>query len=545
MEVYRSVVVDTDTVVKEGWTFNYNSTDANIKDCASREHNEQNTWDADSWLNTIKSLINLPRTTIDTVYIYSFSHSENSCNIHKLITSYFEEEKLPMDTNIKDRSRTRLEEETQKFSNHRVKFLYGAQSLFYELGKCMAKFISLIIYSDNPCFLEKEFTSHVSVGEPKVGESKLSQRKLSSLPKDLELYEKEGAEQRCSSQRNQGIMDSIDIKGIKQRELVTKEHIISSITTSSKDDLCTDLKDIQDATNEESKQDILHHDDFSEKSVSLELTESEVLEEEISEMTKITQKFENDPVHKHFLIQLLKEVPKCFDEKSESETIKYINALGSLIFQHLDKFLNTNKKKLSQKVKDIYFMYIKDLLIREKVTSGFLLESCATTSFKESLEQINKSNTVTLDFEKLSSVMDKLKPPKVKFSLKDHNLKGNSKLYSCICYTVIKNMLVNNFWKSGEPMSTARSLTNKIYKVVKDYYNSKNISAEEKALLKADSKIKYIIAEIFRLRGIWREENSIIIINPEMAESLLNEFTLQDLCTILNTLNNLIIQITS
>lgn len=106
-------------------------------------------------------------------------------------------------------------------------------------------------------------------------------------------------------------------------------------------------------------------------------------------------------------------------------------------------------------------------------------------------------------------------------------------------------MLDLNFWKSTEPINDLKSLIKEIYKTIKCYYNNRYISAEQKALLKADSKIKYFIAEILRVSGIWHESNGTIIINSSMAESFHNEFTTHEPPIILQNLYHTIIQITS
>jgi len=262
-------------------------------------------------------------------------------------------------------------------------------------------------------------------------------------------------------------------------------------------------------------------------------------------MEELGMKFINDSDYKESLIDLLTKVPKYFNKKPQSESMKYINALENLIGQHLNRFEKAKKKKLSLKDKEYYFLYIRDFLVRNKVTSGTLLEIWVQNSIGDSVEKINQSNTVKFDFDKLNMIINQLKETKIKTTLKNYNFKGDKKQYTCICYTIIKELLGKDFSKSGKPVTSQKNLIENIHHISKNYYNSKAIPPEQKALIKADRRIKYIIAEIFRARGIWREENDNFFINSSKVESFLNEINKYEASTILNNLHKEITQITS
>uniref|UniRef100_A0A7S3NWL5 Uncharacterized protein n=1 Tax=Euplotes crassus TaxID=5936 RepID=A0A7S3NWL5_EUPCR len=267
--------------------------------------------------------------------------------------------------------------------------------------------------------------------------------------------------------------------------------------------------------------------------------------EKANMMEELGMKFINDSDYKESLIDLLTKVPKYFNKKPQSESMKYINALENLIGQHLNRFEKAKKKKLSLKDKEYYFLYIRDFLVRNKVTSGTLLEIWVQNSIGDSVEKINQSNTVKFDFDKLNMIINQLKETKIKTTLKNYNFKGDKKQYTCICYTIIKELLGKDFSKSGKPVTSIKNLIENIHHISKNYYNSKVIPPEQKALIKADRRIKYIIAEIFRARGIWREENDNFFINSSKVESFLNEINKYEASTILNNLHKEITQITS
>mmetsp|Transcript_20021 Transcript_20021/g.19633 ORF Transcript_20021/g.19633 Transcript_20021/m.19633 type:complete len:110 (-) Transcript_20021:20-349(-) len=93
-------------------------------------------------------------------------------------------------------------------------------------------------------------------------------------------------------------------------------------------------------------------------------------------------------------------------------------------------------------------------------------------------------------------------------------------------------MLEHNLSKQEIPFTTTKHLVQGIYHTIKSFYNSKRIIPRQKALIKKDNKIKYLIAELLRIRGIWKENHKEIIISSTRVNNQLSEFQTHPATTI-------------
>lgn len=147
-----------------------------------------------------------------------------------------------------------------------------------------------------------------------------------------------------------------------------------------------------------------------------------------------------------------------------------------------------------------------------------IFEESAFLDFSNIIQQ---NNSINADLQNLDNLLKVLDPKASKFSVKNHQLLDSRSLYACILYSLIKNIVKNHFKKPKELPQNVKQFTKNIECLIKNFYNSKSIYEDQKALLKQDRKIKYIVAEVLRHRATWSStSHNDFKINPVKVEEL-------------------------
>ncbi|CAI2383880.1 unnamed protein product [Moneuplotes crassus] len=493
-------------------------------------------------LESIKKLLH---DSVETVLFYSKFNTKSSQQISIEIRHFFSEEaKISENPSLKSESISTITQERVMPIQQRIRSIFGVQSLFLELGQFIEKSYNAVIYSDNNNFFDRSCARNILDKSRNSGRTLISQRKICFLIEDLQKRRLESA--KYSNQYQSYLKNSeVDLKNADEEKLCSsmtkpgEEHKTSSQSLSKffpSDHSSEATTSTKASTNISFGENIIDRDDLSSMSGGSIVSMSSNSSQRTFEMKKIDQAFKTDRVYKSSLIDLLEKLPKYFNKAPENESVKYINSLDNLINQHLNKVEKNMKSKMTNKDKEDYFLFVRDYLIRKQITTGTILEMWATTKFGDSKDKMIQSNVIKFDFDQLDLVLSKLKASKEKFSLKGYDLKCDIKVYARVCYVVIKKILKNDLNKSEKPVTSNRRLCDNIHHTVKSYYNSKKISQDQKDLIKNDKKIKYIISEILRSRGIWKEEDKKFHINTTMIENQLNEFSKYDSAEIIRDL---------
>uniref|UniRef100_A0A7S3NVH8 Uncharacterized protein n=1 Tax=Euplotes crassus TaxID=5936 RepID=A0A7S3NVH8_EUPCR len=182
-----------------------------------------------------------------------------------------------------------------------------------------------------------------------------------------------------------------------------------------------------------------------------------------------------------------------------------MNGLENLVFQHLNKFQKSSKIDLNPSERENYFLFVRNFLHKNKIIECEILNLWVNTHHGDTEEKIKDSYTVKIDFDKIDNVLAQLKEPQSKFSLKGHQLKDSIKFYGPICYTAIRNLIKEDLLNPNKQIKSTKILGD-IHNVLRCFYNSKIVTKEQKRIIKKDKRVKYLICEILRKRGVWEEK---------------------------------------
>ncbi|CAI2383608.1 unnamed protein product [Moneuplotes crassus] len=457
--------------------------------------------------NLVKNIIKGLQGTIEYVLFYFQFKTRHSQKILTEIRKQLcEEEKLSDKIISKSENLSTRQGEARSPVEQRLKIIFGMQHLFFELGRLFENSYNTVVYSNNCHFFQRNYIQSITEESKKTGRQLISQRKISCLLGDLKNLELEltlesDKDQTYSKVHKENIED-------------TKEKDMQSLSTKP---------EINQTMSREFSDNPVFIDNFSDASKS---TKATTIDSATSKniMMEMNRNFKRDHALRSSLIGLLEKLPKHFNKVSENESLKFINALENLVCQHLNKVEKNKKSKMTEAEKEQYFLFVRDYLVKHKVTNGVILDMWCKSIYGNSKEKMVQSHSVKFDFGQLELLIQSLKASKEKFTLKGYKLKGHINVYGCICYTIIKKMLQDDLNQQEKPITTTRKLCDNIHSTIKNYYNSKSISKDQKTLLKTDSKIRYIVAEIFKYRGIWKQEEEKFIINTSMIENQLIEF---------------------
>ncbi|CAI2386764.1 unnamed protein product [Moneuplotes crassus] len=486
----------------------------------------------------------LEKGSIKTALFYFKVQTKYSLKISTKIRQIFcEESNIFQNPLFKDEGFEEAKEETQSSVGQKIKIIFGTQALFFELGRLCEKSSNCVFYSDDRCFFDRNFFQSLAKNSDKTF---IFQKKVSCLLDDIKKFEStallNGKEDLDKLSFNQESLKNIHlISCLKPQKLACEsisplkhKRVTFSISNASTDA----YESTQPSTASSHSQNTSEKYNSASKLNSSGITLSNCSTEISEEMAKLNQDFTKSVSFKASVIDLLAKLPGYFNKSADNWSLKFINALENLVIQHLNKTEKGKKDKMTEKDKENYLLFFRNYLIQQKIVSGVLLEMWAKTKFGDSREKMIQSHSVKFDFEQLDLVIKNLKSSKGKFTLKNHELKGNLSLYGCICYSVIKKMLENDLNRSEKPVTSCRKLCDNIHHTIKNFYNSKCISQEQKELIKADNKIRYIISEIFRCRGIWKMEDKTFSVNTTIIQGQLLEFTQYEKLRIVKDLMN-------
>ncbi|CAI2361514.1 unnamed protein product [Moneuplotes crassus] len=392
--------------------------------------------------------------------------------------------------------KNKSKENTENNQESKANIVVGPQCLFFELGFHSSAGHETVVYSNNPNFFHRRF---VDMLKQEYGSNKnipIKHRRMERLDEDLKLM-------RLVSKLANIEESKIDPRLIKHNKEITYQINVKE-----------ENKDIETGISE------------SQTMAGLSTTSGSTAYSEIDkEMEELERKFDLDKDYKKSLAVLLEKIPKYFNKTDDNNVIKFMNGLGNLTTQHLNKFEKLLKSRLSQIERTNYFLSVRNFLCENEIIKCEVLNLWVHTHHGDTEEKMKDSYTVKIDFDKIDTVLAELKENEPKLSLKGHKLIDNNfNIYGEICYAAVINLTKNNLMSSDKPISSVKSLTQNIHHVLKDIYNSKAVTKDQKYVIKKDKKIKYMIAEILKYNKIWEEQkDGSIIINKEKCEVLLNE----------------------
>ncbi|CAI2383667.1 unnamed protein product [Moneuplotes crassus] len=443
----------------------------------------------DLFIKEIMILIEDPKAC---VLFYSSFNNPILKKIEKIVRNCSSEEEKIIETKVNLQS---LQENIEQ----RIKYIIGVQSIFFELGKACGDSWVTVIYSNNNNFFDKHFIQTILKHS---SQRLVSQKKASCLIDDIKNFELHRPDIFGSQAKNPAILSNTLENISKDRKFIDTSDPSTASTSN-----CSWTNDLKGEDHLQKPSSGLNHS--SEKN---------------SEMLELEKKLKNDSVFKSSLIELLEKLPKHFIKASENESLKYINSLENLVNQHLDKAKKSKKDKMTAAQKENYFLFVRNYLVKYKVTTGVVLDMWSKDIFGDSKERMVQSYSVKFNFEQLDPLIQSLKDIKDKFRVRGYELKGDFKLYGSVCYTIIKKILEHYSEPVQIPPTSNKNLIKNINHIVKNFYNSKSIKLKQKKLLEDDKKIKYLISEILKKREIWKMTNNKFIFSTIMVEKQLAEF---------------------
>ncbi|CAI2387386.1 unnamed protein product [Moneuplotes crassus] len=234
------------------------------------------------------------------------------------------------------------------------------------------------------------------------------------------------------------------------------------------------------------------------------------------------ENFKADPFYCQQIDNLLEIIIK---DLSNSITEKYkeklpLKSLDSenLFLTKIRTVFEDNKKiikfKPSEEEEDFFWKYYAKQLVVKKIIEEKVEKNLLESIFPKE----NDQQDITTKSCKCCERM------KRKFCLKGHRLVAKVKLYGCVFYTIIRHILDYRGETDTMKTQTLHDLLDCIYKTLKNYYNSKYVTKEQKAIIKKDKKIKYMIAEIMRMKGLWGCEGKKFQLYPKSWELFHNLF---------------------
>ncbi|CAI2385016.1 unnamed protein product [Moneuplotes crassus] len=388
-------------------------------------------------------------------------------------------------------------EDNQANNQSKINILVGPQCLFFELGNIYNGDNEIIVFSNNQNFFQKEFIQRFTRMNNKQGDIDLKQRKVECL------FEEIGAIN----------LDKI----FKNNQEASTNASISTDVEESK----------SQKSNEQSNTSNTSH------------APNKVSEYGKSSETHSTLDLDNVEDIKKTLPEFLEKITNYFNRQNEYDMMSFLKALDNLVTQHLNKLEKKWRITINKEEKENYFIYIRDYLCENEITTGESLMQLFIFKSKASIEEIKKNNTVKIDTSNIKTLISDLKPDIPKSSLKGHELLDKIEYYASVCYTIILNLLSNDLSKSDKPITSVKSLINTIYHVLKSYYNSKKVKKEHKRIIKKDKRLKYIICELLKQRGVWENLDSEgAEINHTRCQAFLNDFSKYETKKILSEITN-------
>ena len=262
-----------------------------------------------------------------------------------------------------------------------------------------------------------------------------------------------------------------------------------------------------------------------EKSLSEENDTSAYKTEEIDVsiiLNKRIERFENDEFYPKVTLQFLHKLSSHFKAKLNQESTSFINSLHNLTVQHLGKAGKKDQREISDDERFDFFLYIRDYLWRKKMVAGTVYNMWWIEQFN-AIDQMIDSTKVTIDvelMEKDSGTVDtSIGTSTTASSHKRFLLKGESKIYSYIWYTVIKNMADKNFYKTGDSTTNEKKFSDLIDNLIKNLYNSNKTPESQKDVIRKDKKLKYLIMQVIKEYGIFTLSQNNLVFNEGKIES--------------------------
>ncbi|CAI2369067.1 unnamed protein product [Moneuplotes crassus] len=207
---------------------------------------------------------------------------------------------------------------------------------------------------------------------------------------------------------------------------------------------------------------------------------------------------------------------RIIEQRDQIDLTDIFLTLSSVVNQNLQ---NTEEFKTDPSRREIFLSVCERFLFKEIITSTSLLQ----------IFQILKSCApAAISQERTTSLLNELAPvTAVKFSAKDHKLKGDIKLYACVIYPIVKKLIIKTLYDSEQLPRTVKELIETIFIILKNFYNSRDIHKDQKNLIKRDRRIKFLVAEVLRIKSAWVSSGENFSIRVDKIAQLRDRFQTQ------------------
>jgi len=171
-----------------------------------------------------------------------------------------------------------------------------------------------------------------------------------------------------------------------------------------------------------------------------------------------------------------------------------------------------------------YFLYLRDLLLERKFISSTIYDFWVKQN-TNTIEEMEQSTKVTINLENLEAYVKELSSQNNQ-NTKAFILLGDLSVYAKITYAIMMTLKEKRFFHEVGSTTTMKKYAKVIENLGRTLYNSSWTPPDQKALLKEDKKIKYMILKILEKYGVYEVKGKNKLSFSEVRiENLVRDFT--------------------
>ena len=239
--------------------------------------------------------------------------------------------------------------------------------------------------------------------------------------------------------------------------------------------------------------------------------------------------FQNDKFYISSTANFMVKLKAHFKSKSVNESIGFIKTLNNLVNQHLGKITKKVSRPISEEETAFYFLFIRNILSSNDLVRGLVYDFWIKENIN-SLAEMTESTRLFVDLDKIDEYINQFAEAKPKKEPKifEPGENPNFELYASIIYSVLTTLSKHRFYHEKGSSTNHNKYFRVIENILKNVYNTKTTSDEQKKLLKSDKNIKYLIARILVKQGIFEvKENKKLLFSEPRVEQAVVDFKSQ------------------
>ena len=217
----------------------------------------------------------------------------------------------------------------------------------------------------------------------------------------------------------------------------------------------------------------------------------------------ILQNYEkfDQPFYVEWKNEILIKLQNHFNNKDNQEATSFYKTFHNLVVQQVGKLSKEKKFNIKEDDKILFTCHLRDELVSNNILNGHIIKIWSENQINKIDEMLNTTKAF-FDVKALTKYLISIKlipdPDLIKPITEEDKLKLKTAKYASCWFNILKILIKNQFYSTGDVTHSEYSYLNQLFGTVKAHSTSKSTNKDDIELIKSDPRINEVMLHIWK-----------------------------------------------